>query len=46
LNSTWPPPPSRRALRDEWLTGLLVGIFEPDERGRRKPESLYGAVKA
>jgi putative transposase len=39
-------PPSRRAVRDAWLTGLLAQVFEPDERGRRKPESLYGAVKA
>jgi len=39
-------PPSKRALRDAWLTGLLAGMSVPDERGRRKPESLYGAVKA
>jgi len=39
-------PPSRRALRDRWLTGLLAAMFEPDQRGRRAPESLYGAVKA
>ena len=39
-------PPSRRAVRDAWLTGLLRQVFEPDERGRKKPESLYGAVKA
>jgi len=39
-------PASRRALRDAWLTGLLAAMFEPDERGRRRPESLYGAVKA
>ena len=39
-------PPSRRALRDAWLTGLLAAMFEPDEAGRRAPESLYGAVKA
>jgi len=39
-------PPSRRALRDAWLTGLLAQMFEPDGRGRRRPESLYGAVKA
>jgi putative transposase len=39
-------PPSRRALRDRWLTGLLAAMFEPGERGRRRPESLYGAVKA
>ncbi len=39
-------PPSARALRDAWLTGLLRAMFEPDETGRKKPESLYGAVKA
>ncbi len=39
-------PPSRRALRDRWLTGLLAAVFEPGRDGRRKPESLYGAVKA
>lgn len=38
-------PPSARARRDEWLTGLLRAVFEPDARGRRRPESLYGAVK-
>jgi len=39
-------PPSRRAVRDAWLAGLLRSMFEPDELGRRRPESLYGAVKA
>lgn len=39
-------PASRRALRDAWLTGVLREIFEPGPGGRRKPESLYGAVKA
>jgi len=39
-------PASRRTVRDAWLTAVLAGVFEPDERGRRKPESLYGAVKA
>jgi putative transposase len=39
-------PPSRRAVRDAWLTKLLAGMFEPDGAGRRRPESLYGAVKA
>ena len=28
------------------MTEILAGIYEPDERGRRAPESLYGAVKA
>ena len=39
-------PPSRRAVRDAWLTGLLRAMFEPGTDGRRSPESLYGAVKA
>jgi len=39
-------PPSRRAVRDAWLTALLRAAFEPDERWRRRPESLYGAARA
>ena len=38
-------PPSRRAARDAVLTEILAGIYQPDERGRRKPESLYGSMK-
>jgi len=38
-------PPSRRSLRDQALTEILAGIYEPDERGRRRPESLYGSLK-
>jgi putative transposase len=38
-------PPSRRALADAALTEILAGIYEPGERGRRKPESLYGSLK-
>jgi putative transposase len=38
-------PPSRRALSDAALTEILAGIYEPDERGRREPESLYGSLK-
>ena len=37
--------PSRRAARDAQLTEILTGICEPDARGRRKPESLYGSLK-
>ena len=37
---------SRRALRDALITGMLTELFEPDGKGRRRPESLYGAVKA
>ena len=39
-------PPSRRAVRDALADRAAAAMFEPDERGRRKPESLYGAVKA
>jgi hypothetical protein len=38
-------PPSARALWDTVITEVLAGYYEPDERGRRKPESLYGATK-
>jgi putative transposase len=38
-------PPSRRAVADAALTEILAGICEPDARGRRKPESLYGSLK-
>lgn len=27
------------------ITEVLAGFYEPDERGRRAPESLYGATK-
>jgi putative transposase len=37
--------PSRRALWEITVTELLAGFYEPDGRGRRRPESLYGAVK-
>ena len=37
--------PSKRALWDMAITEVLAGYYEPDERGRRKPESLYGATK-
>ncbi len=39
-------PPSRRAVRDALVTRWLAQMFEPDGNGRRRPESLYGAVKA
>ena len=38
-------PPSRRSLRDQALTEILASMYEPDEHGRRKPESLYGSLK-
>lgn len=38
-------PPSRRALADAALTEILAGIYEPGQRGRRRPESLYGSLK-
>ena len=37
--------PSKRALWDTAITEILAGHYEPDEHGRRKPESLYGATK-
>jgi putative transposase len=37
--------PSRRALWDAAITEILAGIYEPDQDGRRPPESLYGSVK-
>jgi putative transposase len=36
---------SKRALWDTTITEILAGIYEPDERGRRPPESLCGATK-
>jgi len=38
-------PLSKRALSDIALTDVLAGYYEPDERGRRRPESLYGSLK-
>lgn len=38
-------PPSARALWDTVITEVLAGYYEPDEHGRRPPESLYGATK-
>ena len=38
-------PPSARARWDTVITEVLAGFYEPDEHGRRKPESLYGATK-
>jgi putative transposase len=37
--------PSRRELWDTTIRELLAGIYEPNEHGRRAPESLYGASK-
>ena len=37
--------PSKRALWDTAVTEILAGIYQPDERGRRPPESLYGSLK-
>lgn len=37
--------PSKRALWDMTVVELLAGFYEPDQRGRRVPESLYGASK-
>jgi putative transposase len=38
-------PLSKRALWDAAVTEILAGIYEPDDRGRRAPESLYGSLK-
>ena len=32
--------PSKRSLWDTTLTEVLAGYYEPDQDGRRKPESL------
>jgi putative transposase len=37
--------PGKRELWDAAVTEILAGIYEPDENGRRPPESLYGTVK-
>lgn len=37
--------PSRRALWDATITEVLSGVYQPNEQGRRPPESLYGATK-
>jgi putative transposase len=37
--------PGKRQLWDTAVTEILAGIYEPDENGRRPPESLYGTVK-
>ncbi|GAB2755145.1 hypothetical protein GCM10027273_37430 [Nocardioides pakistanensis] len=37
--------PSKRALWETTITEILAGYYEPDEHGRRKPESLYGSLK-
>ena len=37
--------PSKRALWDMSVTEILAGFYDPDERGRRAPESLYGSLK-
>jgi hypothetical protein len=37
--------PGKRELWDAAVTEILAGMYEPDENGRRRPESLYGTVK-
>ena len=37
--------PSKRALWDAAITAVLAGNYEPDQDGKRKPESLYGSLK-
>jgi transposase InsO family protein len=36
---------SKRALWDTTITEVLAGYYEPEERGRLRPESLYGSLK-
>jgi putative transposase len=38
-------PPSKRTLWDTTIAEILAGYYEPDEHGRRPPESLYGSLK-
>ena len=38
-------PLSSRALWDIVITEILAGYYEPDDQGRKRPESLYGSVK-
>jgi putative transposase len=38
-------PPSARALWDTVISEVLAGIYQPDGRGRRPPECLYGSSK-
>jgi putative transposase len=37
--------PSKRALWEVTITEIMAGYYEPDEHGRRAPESLYGSLK-
>ena len=36
---------SKRSLWDATITEILAGYYEPDQDGRRSPESLYGSLK-
>ena len=36
---------SKRDLWDTVITHVLAGYYEPDEHGRKPPESLYGSLK-
>ena len=37
--------PSKRELWDTTITEILSGVYEPDAKGKRPPESLYGSLK-
>jgi putative transposase len=37
--------PSKRVLWDTVISSILVSYYEPDEDGRKPPESLYGSCK-
>ena len=36
--------PSKRSLWDTTITSVLAGYYEPDEHGRKSPESLYASL--
>jgi len=37
--------PSKRELWDATITEIPAGIYEPDAKGERPPESRYGSLK-
>jgi len=37
--------PSKRELWDTTITEILSGVYEPDAKDKRPPESLYGSLK-
>ena len=41
----WAGRAPKRSLWDTTITEVLAGCYQPDEHGRRAPESLYGSLK-